>query len=417
MPILIPIQNKQYTIVSGDTLRNIAARVYGDEMKWPRIYKANQTRLKSGNPDLIYPDEVIFIPELVENKQNKSNICKDKDKNAFTLIIDDLEIPVLSGRVLRTMDTCADGWTAQVEWSPGKNKEIDRRLELFSYLPASVYLGKNLMVDGFIYTVESELTDKGYIANLEGWSFTADIIDSTKKPPYEYNNLTLEQLTKEIIQNDMGIGVKFDYDSGGKFERITCDKNDKIFNFLLTYASQRNLLISSTTKGELLFTRANTEDQPVCTLQEGDQLVSNWKIKADGRKRFNVYRALGKNPETTGIVAVSKDSRVPRSRFMTFTADESQQGNIQKAADWQRNSQLIDCLKLPLPVTSWYDLNGNIWMDNTTVNVKSQAMHVPDGFVFLINQVEYEYSAAGMASTLSLVPPAAYTQETIKEPW
>ncbi len=45
-----------------DCLRFIARRYYGDEMKWPIIYRANQDLIR--NPDLIYPEWRLKIPRL-----------------------------------------------------------------------------------------------------------------------------------------------------------------------------------------------------------------------------------------------------------------------------------------------------------------------------------------------------------------
>lgn len=50
-----------YTIVSGDCLWNIAKRFYGDGSLWTIIWDANKP-MTSGNPNLIYPGEVITIP-------------------------------------------------------------------------------------------------------------------------------------------------------------------------------------------------------------------------------------------------------------------------------------------------------------------------------------------------------------------
>ena len=47
-----------YTVVSGDTLWAIAERFYGDGSKYPKIAEANNIE----NPDLIYPDKVLYIP-------------------------------------------------------------------------------------------------------------------------------------------------------------------------------------------------------------------------------------------------------------------------------------------------------------------------------------------------------------------
>lgn len=51
-----------YTVESGDSLSKIAKEQYGDAMKYPVIFEANQPMLKS--PDLIYPGQVLRIPPL-----------------------------------------------------------------------------------------------------------------------------------------------------------------------------------------------------------------------------------------------------------------------------------------------------------------------------------------------------------------
>src|SRR5688572_15594431 len=44
---------QRYVVKSGDTLRKIAQRHYGDEMKWPKIRDANRDKLP--DPDKIHP--------------------------------------------------------------------------------------------------------------------------------------------------------------------------------------------------------------------------------------------------------------------------------------------------------------------------------------------------------------------------
>ncbi len=50
-----------YTTVRGDYLRKIAKAFYGNEMKWPLIWRANYNKI-GGNPDLIYPNVRLVIP-------------------------------------------------------------------------------------------------------------------------------------------------------------------------------------------------------------------------------------------------------------------------------------------------------------------------------------------------------------------
>ena len=52
----------RHQVRSGETLGKIAKQYYGDPMKYTAIFEANSDILK--NPDLIYPDQELIIPNL-----------------------------------------------------------------------------------------------------------------------------------------------------------------------------------------------------------------------------------------------------------------------------------------------------------------------------------------------------------------
>ena len=58
-----PTSPETYTVVKGDCLWNIAKKYYGDGSKYTVIYNAN-TDVIGGNPNLIYPGQVLTIPNL-----------------------------------------------------------------------------------------------------------------------------------------------------------------------------------------------------------------------------------------------------------------------------------------------------------------------------------------------------------------
>ena len=51
-----------WKVFKGECLWKIASypEVYGDAVKWPQIYRANQDQIK--DPDLIYPNQIFEIP-------------------------------------------------------------------------------------------------------------------------------------------------------------------------------------------------------------------------------------------------------------------------------------------------------------------------------------------------------------------
>ena len=56
-----PTAAQTYTVVKGDCLWNIAKRFYGNGSKYTVIYDANRDVI-GGNPNLIYPGQVLTIP-------------------------------------------------------------------------------------------------------------------------------------------------------------------------------------------------------------------------------------------------------------------------------------------------------------------------------------------------------------------
>ena len=415
-----PIPGKSYTVSDETTLSQVAARAYGDTVFWPRIFNANQFNIKSTDPDSVSRGEVLVIPVLSERELIRTSVVQSsisgKQKNDLTIMINGLEIKTSGARILRTMDTAADSFKAIVEWVPGENPAIDARLKQYAYPLAQAYIGGELLVSGLLYNTNPQLNNGGSKNEIECFSFTADAIDSTLKPPYEKSNITLKQRAEELIK-PLGISVVFDtgVDQGGSFDRITARQGDTIFNHIAQLAAQRNLLVSSTPPGDLLLTKTKFS-KPVALLEEGKGNILDFKAKFDGRDRFNVYRALGKSPKGNKV-GIAKDSRVPRSRFMTFDANESIDGDIQKVAEWKRSKQLAKALTIPLPVSGWHDPDGNLWRENTMVDVISPTLGIEKAFTFLIKQVEYIEENSGDTSVLQIVPPQVYTGETIIEPW
>lgn len=78
---------KKYTVVRGDTLSKIAQR-HG--MTWRELYSfdggtgtPNQDRLRSGDPDKIYPGETIFVPDSAPQPAPAKPGKKGAEKNVY----------------------------------------------------------------------------------------------------------------------------------------------------------------------------------------------------------------------------------------------------------------------------------------------------------------------------------------------
>jgi nucleoid-associated protein YgaU len=58
--IEVPEKPTKYVVKKGDSLWRIAGKVYGNPLKWPRIYRANKSKIK--NPNRIYANQILVIP-------------------------------------------------------------------------------------------------------------------------------------------------------------------------------------------------------------------------------------------------------------------------------------------------------------------------------------------------------------------
>lgn len=352
-----------------------------------------------------------------------------KDKEEFTLKINNTEISVLNARVLRSFDTTADTWSATVRWDSkqsvlGSNK-IQEALKLNSYYDAQVYLGGHLILSGRVYSVSTKVTSVDSIKELEGFTYTIDIVDSSPFPPYEFNLKPLHRIAKTLLT---GFGIEVVADPGAllldiPFVKVVCDSSDTIFSFLAKLAKQRSIVISSNAKGNLLLTTANIFQKPVGTIVDGKFPGFEYKVKFDGRKLFGSYMALASSPgrkdkrkrEFKTDIAV--DHNVPSSRRVIVRMDDSDIGVLINPIENYRSKQLVEALTLEFPVVGWYAPDGSLWAPNTLVTVRSEYLELPQGYTFFIRAVEYRYTAEGNHSILHLVPKESYTGGVPVNPW
>ena len=412
-----PTPGYQYKVVRNDRLNDIETAAYGSVkglIEYANTFLSTRQTSLEGRP-IIYAGDVLTIPEIPELKEITEKSKIDKPKDQLTLVIENKEIIVNSARVIKTMDTAAHAWAASVAWIPYQDEELDSLFKPFSYPKAQIYIGNELLITGALYTVSPSRSLSGYVVNLDGYSYAADIIDSVVTAPYEVNDTTLQDRANKLLQN-AGIRAIFEYDGGGAFKRITADKNDKIFDHLLSLAKQRGLLITTSSDGNLLFTKAKTNTESVGTIEFGKHFVS-MEGSFDGRTMYNSITAYGESPENPTKMATIIDSSIPKSRAFAFDADETTSGDIEAAAKWERSRIYAESLTIAIPVIGWFAPNGELWRENTIVSVISPGLFTKNGFNFLIKQVEFILENNGKTAILSLIPPSIYTGEEIILPW
>ena len=399
-------------------------------------------------------------------------------RDTMTLRIGGREIVIESGKLLRSMDTCADAFTAVMPWNPGEDAELDKLTAPYSYSPCEIYMGGALESKQILYNVQHKRDGSGSIKELSAFSKTADIIDSTVLPPYEASNISLTDrckqqcephgievvigdgvnllkprtvtigkwvpgkstpLTRVGIQTANGfietlplaektVETKGYYKITGKktvfeemkFARVSAEQTDTIFEHLKKIAAQRGILLSCTWDGNLLLTRANTDDRPIGTIEEGDANAENYTADYNGRNRYRYYRAIATSSRKgrTAKTGVTEDAVLKSQRYLTFRADDNIPGEALNSAEWRRNKSAAEAMTIQFPVSSWYGPDGKLWRPNTQITVVSPTIGLQSGYTMLITSVEFTFDSSGSRASLGLKPPSLYTNGEIgAEPW
>lgn len=415
-----PVPGQPYTVTEVDRdkgLTGISERAYGDGTKWRRIFDANRSRLKSDDPNLIFPGEIIIIPVLAEINAIKKGLREDalsrRDPNTVFLEIEGETVPVDEINIQTFLDTGADTFSASVAW-PLDDEKITRLFKAYSYRNFELFIGDNLVMTGVIYKITNSLQG-GRRKRFTGFSLTKDMVDSTINPPYEEKDVTLKKRVENIAKA-FGVDVQYDLPSDSQFKKVTAEPEQGAFDHVQELAKQRGGLVSSTPQGKVWVTQT-TNGRPVGTLTEGVDFVGEFSIEFDGTQRFNGNTAKGQSPGRNAKVATAKDDVVKRARFKTFSVDDTTEGDIQKAAEWRRSKNAADATSSTLPVTSWYAPNGKLWEKNTLVTIESGTMECPNGFTFLIKSVSFTLAGTSKSAELGIVVPSSYTGKQVEEPW
>jgi prophage tail gpP-like protein len=385
----------------------------------------------------------------------------------LAVVIDNREIVVESASFIRTMDTGCDALSVVMPWQPGLDAKIDKITKKYSYSPAKIYIDDILVSEMVLYDVTQRTNSQGTVKELDFFSKTADIIDSTVIAPYEMNNVKLTDRCKQQC-NPYGINVFVGEDAAArlletrriitttrkvttpeigkgkvlgldyvnklsgfqnvqksklvtdekKFPRVKAEPTETGWSHISKLAAQRGLLLSCTKNGDLLLTTANINGKPVGTIEESiSPLTEEYSAKFSGRDRFNTYRAIVKSSSTTRPAGQQKDTdkTVIAPRLLTFNADDNIPGEAKNAATWRKNKSAADSMSTSFPVNSWYAPDGTLWKPNTNVIVKSKTLGTEKGFTYLITRVDMKYSSGGNSSVLELKPPSMYGNGEIKE--
>lgn len=449
-----PEQGTKYTVVRGDTIRNIARAAYG----WDRsdlILGANEYIVDRAKKDkdyisdeglpIIKPNEILFIP-VYKNRYDNKKITADF-KNQVEIRIDGKKVEgAKASRIERAMNTIAYGFTFEVPFDY-RNKEQADLFRPFTYKTAQMYIGGDL----FITARCSKWDFPGNTAIIEARTMPGEMLEcmGMRKTQVFASGLTLLKICQEVAKpygitcysangtggivteldkNASSTGSRaYEYDSNGKavlaeatdpLPRIEQDLDQTDADFLSELAKQKGFLLTSLPDGNLLLCRANTADKPVVALRQGEYPLIDGSASFDGSKRFSKWMAFTEETDKPGINAYETDQYIPVTRGFVFGAKETKESNIRTAIKWRMSKSIAESCAVSVSVAGWRNAEGELWRENMKLT-----LYLPQAFIFKETQYITESveltkdENGGDMANLQLVIPESYTTTMPKAPF
>lgn len=402
-----------YNVISGDTFENIARKEYGNELEANRIAQANP-----GVFEPLVPGTTLTIPSLPDAPQNLQQQSVADNQNETAILIDGKRFRFWDTiRIIRSIDSMDT-----LEFSaPFDSDAPDFRniFKPFSYKTVVITVGGNPLFTGTMVAINPNLENNRKIVTVSGYSLPGVLNDCT--PPasasqleqLEFKGQGLRDIAKKLA-SPFGISVVFEVNQGAIFEpRVAIESGKRVLSFLIKLAKQRNLIVSNTLPGELLFQKSVDVGKPVARLQQGESPVLSVIPSFNPQKYYS--HITGIEPEsigTSGNAFTVKNSRLEGVvRPFTFDVPDTIDADVKEAVQAKIGRMFGNIASYSVSLTTWRDPSGNLWEPNTTVKILAPGAMVYNEYEFIIRSVEFNRNQNTETTLLNLIIPGSFSGE------
>jgi prophage tail gpP-like protein len=395
-----------YSVQSGDTFELISRKKYGTE-----IYANNIKQSNPGASEPLQPGTSLIIPSNPDKPSNTSQVPDVSDPDETALLIENNRFRYWTSiRLTKAIDNIDTlDVVAPFELDLPNFKETFRP---FSYKSIDINIGKNLFFRGTMLGVLPVVAESKTM-QVSAYALPGVLNDCTAPAsayPIEYNQMGLKAITEALIK-PFGLSAVFESNPAGVFERVAINPGQKILNFLMELAKQKNLVISSNAQGQLVFTRSIETGTPVAKLRQGESPLISVTPTFNEQEYYS--HITGLEPMVVGLggdVYTVKNGRLTNQlRPYTFQASDSESGTIKEAVTAKAGRMFGNMVSYSVAVNTWRDQAGNLWQPNTLINLQAPDAMVYEPYNLVLRSVTFERDENKKTAKLDLVIPGSFS--------
>lgn len=305
-----------------------------------------------------------------------------------------------------------------------KNYDHKELLCLSHFHPCDVYYKDELIIAGIIINNDFGHAPTAEMAQIGGYS-RPGVLDNSCVPianyPLQTSGLTIEQVAKKLC-DPYNVRIYIDPSVQSKMQSKVTDENiqptETIKSYLQKITEVKRIIMSHTPKGELLFTEAKVNAEPVIVFNNEDGSYPatkfNLSFKGENMHRFITVMQQGTTSGTNGgqytirnpyvINTYPKDKTVISS---TGIADDV------RTAARQELSKELQNITLSLDVAGW-KVGDKIIKPGDLITVYDEKLYIYKKVNWFVKDVTYSANSSGTTCTINCVLPDIFTNTDVQ---
>lgn len=404
-----------YKIVEGDTYDIISRKKYGSE-----IHANSLRRTNPGVSEPLTPGVEINVPDLPSAPQSKTQSIDSDNINETAIKINNKRFRFWdSVEIVRSMDrfSMVD---LGVPFEPDA-PDFKENFRPFSYNNVDVTVGGSHLFSGLMMNINPVLASKSNTISVSAYPL-AGVLNDCSAPasafPLEWNGLGLKEISL-FLASLFGLGIDFNVDQGAIFDQVALRPAQKVLSFLIELAKKRNLIITNTSRGQLLFWRSINTGNPVAVLGSESPLIA---VTPQFNPQNYFSDITGIEPVTSfgGGSQVTIRNKLLKGviRPMTFTVQDTENADMQAAVNSKIGRMFGDMASYNVELNTWRNPEGDLWKPNTTILLTAPRAMIYNQYEFLIRTVTLKRDKKTETAILNLVMPGAFSGEIPESlPW
>ncbi|MBB5462870.1 phage baseplate assembly protein [Paraburkholderia sp. Cpub6] len=297
--------------------------------------------------------------------------------------------------------------------------------------PVTISIGSDVVLAGYVETIETILTPTSHDITISGRGKLADLVDCSCRIDRINANTGLKALCASIATPysvDVFVppnGTQAVLDALPALPRQIVSITETAWEVIERYARYCGLLVYESEEGELTISQAGTElggsgvalgsniEAIVCTkstlgtFSTYNAVLSAYSMGADDESIANL-------PVVT-VAATGTAANPGRTRPTYFVSEQSATDRrfIEKRVNWMASRAYGRARRVRVLVDNWRDASGSPWLVNVNYPVSGALAGVPDNTILLLAEVTFILSEKGTHAELVFGPRQGFLPEPI----